>query len=316
LEAKWPEKYNSAGHHNWQGRIYGAGLTGAFSIRRALIYQGKWGSAPFQSIYAPQTSSWSALTLVPEWFLVVALLAGLSLLGIKWPPLLWTTPLLFFAIAMPVTQAIMCAMRAPLPLSGASRSGKIAYRGVSAGLHLVQPIARLAGRLQYGLTPWRKRAGNGAAIIGRCNRHFHIWSEHWLSSAQWLGKLENLLRAEKLPLVCGGDFDSWDLEIRGGLFGRARLLMATEEHNGGRQQLRFHVWSLFSVWAVAVMGIFGILGLVALLDGSYMVAGILLGLAALLITRSRYEALTAVVSYSEAIQALDEQTRNSDPGLA
>ena len=34
LERKWPEKYNSLGHHSWGGRLYGKGLTAALGQRR------------------------------------------------------------------------------------------------------------------------------------------------------------------------------------------------------------------------------------------------------------------------------------------
>jgi hypothetical protein len=36
----------------------------------------------------------------------------------------------------------------------------------------------------------------------------------------------------------GGDFDGWDLELRGGLLGSARVLMTVEEHGGGNQYIR------------------------------------------------------------------------------
>jgi len=48
LQRKWPEKYNSAGHLSWTGRIYGRGLVhGLAQVSR--IYHGTWGAAPFQS---------------------------------------------------------------------------------------------------------------------------------------------------------------------------------------------------------------------------------------------------------------------------
>ena len=81
LEEKWPDKYNSAGHVSWAGRIYGSGVTRALRIRPNRIYQGTWGSAPFQRLYQPQPGKWLSLPLLPEWYLVIAGLAGLSLLG-------------------------------------------------------------------------------------------------------------------------------------------------------------------------------------------------------------------------------------------
>src|SRR5438309_2826689 len=52
LEQKWPEKYSGIGHLTWSGRMYGSGSTKALPAR-GRIYQGLWGSAPFQSLYHP-----------------------------------------------------------------------------------------------------------------------------------------------------------------------------------------------------------------------------------------------------------------------
>ena len=53
LKEKWPEKYNAGGHLLWDGRIYDEGPVPAPGWRRERIYQGTWGSAPFQSLYQP-----------------------------------------------------------------------------------------------------------------------------------------------------------------------------------------------------------------------------------------------------------------------
>jgi O-antigen biosynthesis protein len=37
----------------------------------------------------------------------------------------------------------------------------------------------------------------------------------------------------------GGDYDGWDLHVRGGMLGAGRLLAAVEEHGAGRQLIRF-----------------------------------------------------------------------------
>ena len=50
LENKWPDKYNSAGHHTFSGRMYGRGMIHVL-FRRTWIYHGVGGFAPFQSLY-------------------------------------------------------------------------------------------------------------------------------------------------------------------------------------------------------------------------------------------------------------------------
>ena len=79
LKEKWPEKYNAAGHLVWAGRIYDDGLWPALSWRRRQIYQGTWGSAPFQSLYQPAPNGLWSLLESPEWYLLIAVLATLLL---------------------------------------------------------------------------------------------------------------------------------------------------------------------------------------------------------------------------------------------
>src|SRR2546430_14893986 len=43
--------------------------------------------------------------------------------------------------------------------------GRLKQQVVTAFLHLLQPLARLAGRLRAGLTPWRQRAKPGRAPL-------------------------------------------------------------------------------------------------------------------------------------------------------
>src|SRR5207245_5127820 len=81
------EKYNGPGHVRWAGRIYGSGLPAVFSWGRSRVYHGIWGLAPYQSLYEPAPSLLSSLPRMPEWYLIVASLAGLSLLSIAWSPL-------------------------------------------------------------------------------------------------------------------------------------------------------------------------------------------------------------------------------------
>jgi O-antigen biosynthesis protein len=99
LENKWPERYNTSGHVSWQGRIYGQGALTKLPWVRSRVYGGVWGSAAFQSIYEPSTSSIAALPLMPEWNLVIAMLAVISILGVLWSPLLVAIPLLLVAIS-------------------------------------------------------------------------------------------------------------------------------------------------------------------------------------------------------------------------
>src|SRR5262249_16806747 len=112
LEGKWPEKYNSAGHLTWRGRLYSNGITQALRSGRKRIHHGIWGAGLFQSIYEPAVGTFGSLPLMPEWFLVVFMLGVLAVLGLVWRPLLIAAPLFVMALAAPVAQAVLSARRA------------------------------------------------------------------------------------------------------------------------------------------------------------------------------------------------------------
>ncbi|HYN87715.1 MAG TPA: glycosyltransferase, partial [Ardenticatenaceae bacterium] len=84
LERKWPEKYNAVGHLAWAGRVYSNGLSEPLLWSRGRVYQGIWGSAPFQSVYEPASGGLWSFVMMPEWYLVIAALAALSALGLLW----------------------------------------------------------------------------------------------------------------------------------------------------------------------------------------------------------------------------------------
>ena len=115
LERKWPQKYNSAGHLTWQGKVYGNGVTRPLMFRRWRVYHGVWGSQLFQSIYEVAPGTIAALPLMPEWYLLILGLAGLSLFGLVWPPLLAALPLLILAVGILGAQAVLSASAAFFP---------------------------------------------------------------------------------------------------------------------------------------------------------------------------------------------------------
>jgi hypothetical protein len=175
LERKWPEQYNAAGHVVWAGRLYGGGLTHALTWRPGRIYQGTWGTGLFQSLYQPAPGVVRSLPLMPEWYLVVLALAGLSGVGALWPPLQLAVPLLAAAAGAPVAQAAASAARASFSDAPARRLARWARYGLTALLHLAQALARLRGRLRHGLTPWRRRGLAGLAPP--LPRRSAVWSE-------------------------------------------------------------------------------------------------------------------------------------------
>ncbi len=299
LEAKWRDRHNAAGHVAWAGRIYGRGVPQALGWRRARIYQGTWGSAPFQAMYHASAPALAAVALVPEWYLLIAALAALAALGLSWSPLLRALPLLAVAIAAPVAQACLGAARAALP--GASGLRGLGLRGLTAWLYLLQPLARLVGRLRHGLTLWRPTRG----IAAPWPRRTAVWSERWRYSATWLEAVEAGLRACGVAFRRGGGYDGWDLEVRGGLLGAARTLMAVEEHGAGRQLARFRSWPRLSPWATALGAVLAALAAAAGADRAWVACAALGVAAALLTLRAVRESGAALAAIVEVLETGD-----------
>src|SRR5204863_3131750 len=89
------------------------------------------------------------------------------------------------------------------------------------------------------------------------------------------------LRAHHAIVRAGGDYDRWDLEIRGGVFGATRVLMAVEEHGHGTQLVRLRTWPRCSPMGVTLTVVFAALSTAAAIDPSWPVS-VILGMAALL----------------------------------
>ena len=241
LERKWPEKYNGPGHVRWAGRIYGLGLTRLLGWRPARIYHGVWGSAPFQSLYEPAPSVLAFLPQMPEWHLLTATLWAMAGLSLVYEPLKVAVPLAVAALLPPIAQATLSATRASFP-EAPRGIGRLKQQVVTAFLHLLQPLARLAGRLRAGLTPWRQRAKPGRAPLWPLTAS--VWSEQWIPLDQRLRALETRLRSEGACVLRGEEHDCWDLEVRAGILGAARVLAGAEDHAGGKQLLRLRWWPL------------------------------------------------------------------------
>jgi hypothetical protein len=297
LERKWPEKYNAAGHAMWAGRLYGTGAPAGLR-RRWRVYYGVWGSGLFQRLYQPPPGTIGSLPLMPEWLLVVLGLAGLSLLGLAWTPLLLVAvPLFVIAAAFVPIDATLAAARADL--AAHPRRERLKRRALTALLNVLQPAARLRGRIDHGLTPWRRR-GRGTIALP-VPRTLTVWTEQWLGAEDRLAIAEEGLRAEGVGLETGGEFDRWDLEARGGFFGCARLRLAVEEHGGGRQLARFRIWPRVAPLGLLLILPFATASLVAGLAADPIAAGVLGGVAVLMILRLAEGACEATGSLRRAV---------------
>jgi hypothetical protein len=305
LEAKWPEKYNAAGHVSWNGRVYGSGLVSLAGWRR-LIYQGVWGLGLFQSVYQPRASLLESLPSMPEWYLLLVLLALLGGLGALWPPLLLSWILLGLGCALAVGQALVGARHAlaARAVCLAPRRRRIARLGLVSFLFLVQPLARLHGRLENGLGPWRLRGARKLAWPRA--RTATAWYRRWRPCEERLGALERAIREQGVVVTRGGDFDSWDLDVRGSLLGGVRVRCAVEEHGAGQQLLRVRAWPRYSVLGHALM--LGLVGLTAMaaLQSAWLVCAVLAVLAGVVTRRMLRE--SAIGTVIRATERLGEES--------
>jgi hypothetical protein len=109
-------------------------------------------------------------------------------------------------------------------------------KGLTFWLHLIQPAARLRGRLFGGLTPWRGRLNPPWAWPLPMTAA--IWSESRQPPGKYLEQLEEALWTHGLLVRRGGAYDRWDLLVQTGVLGGARVVSAVEEHEAGRQMFR------------------------------------------------------------------------------
>jgi O-antigen biosynthesis protein len=308
LERKWPEKYNVGGHYSWGGRIYGNGVPQGL-LHRWRVYYGRWGTGLFQAMYRTEGPALSSLALMPEWHLVILLLAVLSGLGALWSPLLAALPLAIAASGLLIAQAIGGARRASR-VSMAQRDRRLRSMLLTTFLHMLQPSARLWGRLRSGLTPWRWRGPAGRSFPRPTSSM--VWSETWHALESWVVALEDALLRSQTVLLRGGDFDRWDLDLRGGLFGRARILTAIEEHGDGRQLVRFRVWPR-ATWTGSLSSvILASLAIAAALGGAPHVAVVLGVFLALVVSAMVLDCSRATGSAKQAADGLAEIALRGD----
>ena len=237
LHRKWRDRHNDAGRIRWSGQIYGSGRL-TWPRRRAHVYQGPWGTAPFQSIYQPRAGSLASVLASAEWRLMVVGLVMIGALGLAWGPLLSALPLAIAGAAAMMAQASAEAARGSY--SRPSRS----LRLLTAALFVLQPLARLHGRM-------RARGKSRSLNVARVARGVPLlprrvtarWSKVWRDPVAWLTDMRQELQDAGADVRLGSDYDGWDLYVRGGRFGGARLLAAFEDAASRSQSLRFRIWA-------------------------------------------------------------------------
>ena len=110
-----------------------------------------------------------------------------------------------------------------------------------------------------------------------------------------------MLLRKRAAVKRGGDFDRWDIEVRGGLLGCVRAVGMIEEHGAGKQLFRLRAWPQIPRPAIGLLLLLGLLATLAAYDQAWLVALTLavgaLGIALI----ARAECAKAMQVWNEAI---------------
>jgi GT2 family glycosyltransferase len=313
LQNKWHQKYNAVGHFTWAGRVYGKGLREPLRARPDKIRYGTWGSALFQSVYQPAPGGWGWLPLLPEWYLVISALAGLTALGLVWQPLFGFGVLLVAAMALLLGQAARAASLAHFDAARYSRRRRRLLRSLTFVLHLVQPLARLWGRRVRARRLPRVRSAVARRVRGiehlratlPFSRVMTLWREKWQAPEERLETMERALRAQHVVVVRGNEYARWDIKVRAGLFGTARLLTTVEEHGAGKQLIRCRLWQQPTRSGFLLPLFFLGLAVGAAMD-HVLIASALLGIMAfVLAAQTFWQGSLALQAFEHALEQLE-----------
>jgi len=249
LERKFPNKFNPWGHTFWGGRIY-APYPFFRLFSKPVVYQGLWGSAPFQPMY--DQGGDGVLTFLPramEWHFA---LVALTVLGFFQP---WALAVAGVGVAYTVFYCLACAWSANIsnleatagPSTGLTR---LKWRLFLAYLNFLEPIARDWGRITNGLTPWRSailKTGHGIKStwswmsLQPFYRHVR-WARRGgpaIDKFPFLGRLSDNLIAQGCAVGWNPQSESWDMRVRRGALGDLLFTMVVEHLGGAKRQARF-----------------------------------------------------------------------------
>lgn len=313
LERKWPERYNGLGHLSWAGRIYGNGFTLPINVKKGKVFYGSWGSSLFQSVYQPADGFLNSIPLMPEWYLFTALFGAFACLGFLWPPLLVFVPVFVVSIVILIIQAIISTSENSSLTQAQLQNPK--YFFLIVLMHILQPVARLRGRIFHGLTPWRIR-GTKAGLKNLTflkPKILQYWSEgDWKSVETWLEEIEQNIINQKAGVKRGGDFDRWDIRIRNGLFSTAKAILTVEEHGANKQYIKLRYWVNYSFYGLALIVALGTTAAFAAWDESWIVSDIFILLTIGIIGKYVFDSASVVTSIVTAFKQLGPGEQNNN----
>ncbi len=276
LYFKHPYRFNMLGQSQWIGRIYGDIGMSLFS-RRPIIYHGVFGRGLFQTMYEPPTSMLSYVPFTLEYnVLAIILLMGGLIAGRH--QLLASLPLL-----TAITWAGARAWRAKVDPRHDSIGGRLLITALIYLGPLVRSLQRYLYRIQ-GATGTERVSFEEVAqppIVHWLRRRFFVsyWSEQWLEKENVLHAVMDFLVPRKYLIAIDQGWSDSDITIHRGMWSRATLKMAVEDHGGSRRLFRNRVRVRESTLARATTLTFAAIAVIAWLAGleEVSVVGLLLG---------------------------------------
>jgi len=238
LYFKHPYRFNMLGQSRWLGRIYGE-LTTAVLSRRPVIYFGAFGRGLFQSMYEPPSSLLSYLPFTLEWNVIGILLFLAALFS---PRIL---PVAILPLAISIIWSIITAMRARVD----PRFTGLRARALIAVLTYLGPLVRGAQRYTWrlrGLSNVEQSDTPGPHQTPRVDlfsRSYTLsyWSEQGHEKEALLGAVMEFLIPRKYLIAVDPGWNRWDMEIFRGLWAKAQLTVAAENHGGSKRMLNTRV---------------------------------------------------------------------------
>ncbi len=215
------------------------------------MYHGEWGQAPFQSIYGSSSLSHLAILQMPEWYLLSTALLLVTISGLLWHPMQYLWPVALTVTLLPMLHVVYNVSKTPRKKGKKQLGNELRFRLITIWFHITQPMARLLGRFKNDLTPWRNY-GKGYYAVPIAQK-VNVWCNNWVSPEERLEHIESTLKSENACVERGGIYCRWDLLIKGGSLGSIKLFMAAEDHNEGRQFLRFRFTPRLSLTALFLL---------------------------------------------------------------
>src|SRR3989441_1276170 len=148
---------------------------------------------------------------------------------------------------------------------------------------------------------WRCRGASQPAPLWPVTTS--MWSEHWQAPDRRLNSIAAALQTEGGCVLRGGEHDRWDLEVRCGFLGAARLLMGVEDHGGG-QFVRLRLWPDVPAWGPVLTVGFAALPLGAFHDHAWPGAAVLALMALLLALRTLQQCTAAMATIARGLKRL------------